>query len=373
MLKRNATTRTDAIQASPALSLAHLIICGALFLNFTFVSAQQTASAPQPRAQANPIQTTSQRPVSVSITASDVIPATAGSIPAGAPKILEPKVVNLESLKVSAAIAPEMAVKNESPSKALLKKETSKSNADKAASTKVIAPVTANPALKILVEPVNGNGPQVRVLLIPEKETIISSTIAARIIDLNGALGNGFNEGDVLVAFDCDEAQARVGMSKAELSGAIDQHEAKVKMQGLDQASDVEVSLAASAVNKAKAQLSLNNAQVGQCVIKAPWAGRIAKANVKNNMTVTPGQALLEIVNSGPLKLKLNVPSSYLTKLKVGTRLNVSIDETRKSYSATVSAINSRVDPVSQTVEIEGRLTTSYAELLSGMSGVGRF
>ena len=213
----------------------------------------------------------------------------------------------------------------------------------------------------------------VRVLLIPERETTIASTMAARIITFNGTLGQSFRAGDTLVAFDCEEALARVEMSKAELSGAIEQHEAKVKMQGLEQASDVEVALAASASNKAKAQLNLNYAQVSQCKIRAPWAGRVAKANVKNHMTVTPGQPLMELVNSGPLKLKMNLPSSMLARTKVGTKFNITIDETAQTYQATVSALNSRVDPVSQTVEIEARMLKSYKELLAGMSGVASF
>lgn len=210
----------------------------------------------------------------------------------------------------------------------------------------------------------------VRVLLVPEKETTISSTLAARIVALNGSLGQGFRVGDTLVSFDCEEALARVEMSKAELSGAIDQHEAKVKMQGLEQASDVEVSIAAAAANKAKAQLSLNQTQVSQCRIYAPWSGHIAKLIVKNHMTVTPGQPLMELVKNGPLKLKLNIPSKLLARTKNGSKFSVLIDETGQSYAAVVTAINSRVDPVSQTVEIEASLSKSYRELLAGMSGV---
>jgi membrane fusion protein, multidrug efflux system len=209
----------------------------------------------------------------------------------------------------------------------------------------------------------------VRVLLVPEKETTLSSTMAARIVTFNGKLGQSFKAGDILVAFDCEEALARVEMSKAELSGAIEQHEAKLKMQGLEQASDVEVALAASASNKAKAQLNLNQAQVSQCRIYAPWNGRVAKAIVKNNMTVTPGQPLMELVNNGPLKLKLNVPSKLLARIKTDSKFSVTIDETSQTYPAAISAINSRVDPVSQTVEIEAKLTKSYRELLAGMSG----
>ncbi|MEN9538257.1 MAG: hypothetical protein RLZZ126_492 [Pseudomonadota bacterium] len=210
----------------------------------------------------------------------------------------------------------------------------------------------------------------VRVLLVPDKETTVASSIAARVVVLNGNLGQAFKAGDLLVAFDCAEAVARVDMSKAELAGSIDQHEAKVKMQGLGQASDVEVALAASAVNKSKAQLALHESQSSQCSIHAPWGGRIARAHVKPLMTVTPGQPLLDLVNEGPLRLKLNVPSKLLGKLRVGSRFDIQIDETNGKYPAVVSALNSRVDPVSQTIEVEARLIRNHRELLGGMSGV---
>jgi membrane fusion protein, multidrug efflux system len=235
---------------------------------------------------------------------------------------------------------------------------------------KVVAPNKTVTTVMPAVAPVAPTSNPVRVLLVPDKETTISSTIAARIVQFNGTLGRRFKAGETLVVFDCEEAIARVEMSKAELSGAMEQHEAKLKMQGLEQASDVEVALAASAANKAKAQLSLNQTQVSQCKIVAPWAGRVAKANVKDHMTVTPGQPLMELVNAGPLKLKLNAPSKLIGRLKAGTKFNVTIDETARSYPTVVTAINSRVDPVSQTVEIEARMLKSYPELLSGMSGV---
>ena len=247
-----------------------------------------------------------------------------------------------------------------------------------AATYKVVpkpAPVANQPAVKnpLQMATTLADATPIRVLLLPEKETTISSTIGARLVSFNGTLGQRFRAGDLLLAFDCDEALARVDMSQAELSGAIDQHEAKVKMQGLDQASDIEVALAASASNKAKAQLNLNKAQVSQCKIYAPWAGHVAKANVKNHMSVTPGQPLMELVKDGPLKLKLNLPSKLLAQVKSGTKFNIMIDETGLRYAASVSAVNSRVDPVSQTVEVEAKLLKSYSELLAGMSGVADF
>jgi membrane fusion protein, multidrug efflux system len=213
-------------------------------------------------------------------------------------------------------------------------------------------------------------GDSVRVLLVADRETTLSSPVTARIKMLHVTIGMPFAAGQNLVSFDCEESVARLGMAKAELAGAVETHEAKIRMQGLEQASDVEVALAASAAAKARAQVALQNAQVGQCSIKAPWAGRVAKVHVRTHMSVTPGQAMVDLVKSGPLRLKLNAPSRLISKVKAGTLFDIAIDETGKSYQARVLAVNSRVDPVSQTIEIESTIDKNYEDLLPGMSGV---
>jgi RND family efflux transporter MFP subunit len=214
------------------------------------------------------------------------------------------------------------------------------------------------------------NADQVRVQLVAALETTLSSPATGRITAMNATLGGSFTKGQTLIAFDCDESVARLKMAKAELAGAQETLEARVRMQGLGQASDVEVALAASAVNKARGQIDLHQAQIAQCTIRAPWTGRVARVHVKNFMSVTPGQPLLDLVMSGPLRLKLNVPSKLISRVAKGTTLKVTIDETGKTYDAQIQAVNSRVDTVSQTVEVEAAIVKPFPELLPGMSGV---
>ena len=213
----------------------------------------------------------------------------------------------------------------------------------------------------------------VRVLLTPGGETTLASPVAAKVEHMNATLGSRFAGGQILVSFDCKEQTARLDMAKAELDGAIEQHEAKIRMKGFEQASDVEVALAASAVAKFRAQTALSKAQVQQCTVVAPWAGRVAKLHIKNHMSVIPGQPMLDLVMNAPLKLKLNVPSIRMGQVKVGSQFNVTVDETGKIYKARVSAVNSRVDPVSQTIEIEAAFVGAYPDLLAGMSGTADF
>jgi membrane fusion protein, multidrug efflux system len=258
-------------------------------------------------------------------------------------------------------LAAQPAAQAQSPAPAL--------PAPSAAPSAAPAPRTA-PAVTAKNDATPPAGDTVRVLLIADRETTISSPVTARIKMLHVSIGLPFSTGQTLVSFDCEEPAARLGMAKAELAGAVETHEAKIRMQGLEQASDVEVALAASAAAKARAQVALQNAQVGQCSIKAPWAGRVAKVHVRTHMSVTPGLPMVDLVKSGPLRLKLNAPSRMLSKIKVGALFDIAIDETGKSYQARVLAVNSRVDPVSQTIEIESTIAKNYEDLLPGMSGV---
>lgn len=213
----------------------------------------------------------------------------------------------------------------------------------------------------------------IRVLLTPELETTLASPMLARVRNVNVSLGSAFERGKVLVDFYCDEQAARERVAAAEVAGARENYEAKLRLQGLNSAGEVEVAIAAAAVDKAQGELELARVQRSQCTVTAPFAGRAVKVHVKPHQGVTPGQPLVEIVSRGPFKLRLNVPSKWLTWLKPGTPFEVAIDETARTYPAKVTAINARVDAASQSVELEGTISERSSELLAGMSGTARF
>ena len=217
------------------------------------------------------------------------------------------------------------------------------------------------------------DGGAIRVLLAPAVETTLVSPFAGRVRDVRLSLGQSFENGAELLNFDCDEQKARLAMAEAEFASARETHEVKLRLQGLQQAGEVEVSLAASAAERAKAQVALYRAQTAQCTLNAPFSGRVVHLAVKPHQGVTQGQPVLELVSDGPLKLRLNAPARWVNWLKVGTVFSVRIDETGKTYKARVSALNGRVDAVSQSIELEAGITDKAPELLPGMSGVARF
>lgn len=212
----------------------------------------------------------------------------------------------------------------------------------------------------------------IRVLLSPELETTLVAQMVGRIASLNAALGAPVAKGRTIVAFDCGEPAARLRMAEAEYASARETLEVKTRLRKLDAAGEMEVSLAAAAAERGQAAIALAKTQLGQCTVPAPFSGRIVKVHVKPHQGVNVGAPLVELVSDGPLKLRLNVPSLLLRKIRVGTPFDVDIDETGKTYPAKVTAINARVDAVAQTIELEARIDGRPAELLAGMSGVAR-
>ena len=212
-----------------------------------------------------------------------------------------------------------------------------------------------------------------RVLLMPQRETTLVSQTISQVREITGGLGNSFKKGATLVRFDCGQPVARRDIARAAVGSAQQNLAAKERLKALKAAGGVEVEMARATLDKAKAELQLAQVQIGQCRIRAPYNGRIVRQYVRQYQGVKAGDPLLEIVATGALKLRLNVPSRWLKWLKPGVKFEIAIDETGKTYPASVSALNARVDAASQSIEIEGLVQGKHPELLAGMSGTARF
>ena len=61
--------------------------------------------------------------------------------------------------------------------------------------------------------------------------------------------------------------------------------------------------------------------------------------------------------------------SAWLSWLKPGYVFQITVGETEKTYSAKITRLGGRVDPVSQSIKVIGEITGDAPELMAGMSG----
>ncbi|MDZ7842936.1 MAG: efflux RND transporter periplasmic adaptor subunit [Gammaproteobacteria bacterium] len=214
---------------------------------------------------------------------------------------------------------------------------------------------------------------QVRGVIKAGAEATISSEIAARIIELPYKEGEPFAEGDRLVGLDCSYYRARAQAAMAELAAQQKKYENNQQLAELDAVGELEVSVSASLVDKARAELTMARLRIGNCAIEAPYDGLVVERLVNVHESVSADQELIRIVQRSAPTIELIVPSTWLTWLEKGTDFTFLVDEIQSHRPAVVERLGAVVDPVSNTVNVYGRFEGGQGDVLAGMSGTARF
>jgi len=211
-----------------------------------------------------------------------------------------------------------------------------------------------------------------RAQLVAARRAVISSSLSGKIETLPFREGDRFKKGDVLVAYDCALNRARLERAVLAESAARKKQAVAEQLEALRSISRSDVEQARAAVAVARAESSAERVLVERCAIAAPFAGRVGETYARAAESVAEGEKLVSIYDDSAFELEAIVPSRWLAWLKPGSPLRVTVDETGRTYEASVSHIAGAVDPVSQSVKIIGRLADAQntaAELLPGMSG----
>jgi membrane fusion protein (multidrug efflux system) len=213
----------------------------------------------------------------------------------------------------------------------------------------------------------------ISVLIVAGQESTLSSQMAGKIRKINVGLGDNVRAGTRLLEFDCAEHFSQLQTAQAEYRGARETHLTKLKLQALGAAGELEVTVAAATADKAKSQVAYRQSQLAYCRVPAPFSGRVAKIRVKTAESVALGQALVDVVNPRSLKAQLYVPAAWVQWLRPGMPFQVKIADDGRIYTARVSKLNSRVEGVSQALELEARFEGKTQWLLPGMVGTAIF
>ncbi len=233
----------------------------------------------------------------------------------------------------------------------------------------VTIPVSAQPAPVAAPIVLDAAAPEIRAQLSPRRSTVLSSEIPGQVDELNLREGDRFKEGQRLLSLDCSLHRARLAKAQAQAQEARKVHEVNGRLDRLGSVSQLEVDAAAARRAAADADVTLMRGLTDRCAVSAPFAGRVAEMKVKRHQFVGEGQELMEILDDRDLEVETIVPSRWLAWLQPGRRFAVRLEETGKTYQAEVTRLGARIDPVSQSIRMFGRIVGSHDELLAGMSG----
>ncbi|MEM7303534.1 MAG: efflux RND transporter periplasmic adaptor subunit [Pseudomonadota bacterium] len=213
----------------------------------------------------------------------------------------------------------------------------------------------------------------IRGVVVANAEVTFGSSVAARISKLPFKAGEKFEKGDLLVEFDCGRHHAEMKGAKARLAkdNTLLKHKKKLRARGAAGAFEVTEAKAAADIAQSKVE-SLSHT-IKFCRIKAPFAGRVLERHSDEFEVPGSDDPVISIVDLSQLEVDLIAPSNWLQWLEEGTPFSFKVEETGEVFDAAIARIGAKVDAVSQTIKLTGRIKDNSPRLLPGMSGQARF
>lgn len=122
--------------------------------------------------------------------------------------------------------------------------------------------------------------------------------------------------------------------------------------------------------NQAKSAYEQSKEQYDNSFIKAPFDGIVAAVYVEENQTINMGQPVIQILSPSKMKSKVNLTGTDVQNVKVGQKVSINFPTiTGETFNGRVEKINSSIDQLSKSLEVEIVLLSSDSRIKSGLFG----
>ena len=209
----------------------------------------------------------------------------------------------------------------------------------------------------------------VRGIVKAVNQASISSELGFRIVEMPFREGQEFRKGDALVTFDCEGLRAELRAAEARQIAERLTYENNERLARLNAVGRFEVQLAKAKADQAAAETDAFRIKLDQCVIKAPFNGRVAIKAANVAELAEPARPMMQIISDDALEIEMLLPAHWLRWLKTATPFTLNLEENGMALEAAVTEIAPMVDPVSQTIKVIGTFARTPEGVLPGMSG----
>lgn len=195
--------------------------------------------------------------------------------------------------------------------------------------------------------------------LAPAQHLGIPAEVAGRVASVNKRAGDRAEAGEVLVQIDLESLQTQLEQSRAtadatraQLDFARGEYARTQNLVERGVATSSNLDSAQANMQQLRANLTALEQQVAtaeqsieKATITAPFAGEISERNVDPGAYVSPGAALMTLVDISTLELEGAIPVVYAPQIRTGQTVEITVDGfAGQSFAGTVE----RVAPVAR-------------------------
>ena len=196
----------------------------------------------------------------------------------------------------------------------------------------------------------------------------ITASITEKVTQIYFDDGQQVKAGDKLVVLDQAEEQADLKRAQAvrgERKLALDRLR---QLEERQLTSPDEIDRTRLELEQAEASISVIKTRISDRVIRAPFDGTVGLRNISVGALVETGDLIATLDDTREIKLDFSVPSVFLTELQPGLKIQAQAAALGdKAYSGEVKSIDSRIDPVTRSIQVRAVLSNPDGSILPGI------
>lgn len=200
-----------------------------------------------------------------------------------------------------------------------------------------------------------------------ENNTLVSAKSMGVVTQVFVNEGDQVSKGQVLAQIDNSVIVRSIESMKAQLELATSVYERQKNLWDQKIGTEVQFLQAKTGKESLEKQLASLQEQNDMTRIKSPINGTVDQVTIKAGENIAPGIPAVRVVNNNDLRLSAKVSESYVTNIKKGDKVIVSIPELKKDLEARVNFVGRTIDPLSRTFDIEAKLP-SHEDLRPNMT-----
>lgn len=243
---------------------------------------------------------------------------------------------------------------------ALAKKPANQSKSAHKMPPTVVQTITAHS--KVWQNTINFNGS-----LSAFQGIMISSVTSERVTKIYFKSGQYVKQGEPLIQLypNIIKAQFKKAEAQLKLSQADYQRALKLYKRKFLDAADLDKLQAK--MQSDQADFKQAKSQLGQTLIKSPFAGKLGLRLVSLGEYLTPGTPIVNLQALDPICVDFSVSEIYLSQIKIGNKITLrSRAFPCEVYQGTIYALDSSVDPKTRMLGVRAKISNVNHTLLPG-------
>jgi membrane fusion protein, multidrug efflux system len=202
--------------------------------------------------------------------------------------------------------------------------------------------------------------------ILANEEVEIRSEISGRLTKLYFKEGDFVKKGAALFQLNDEDLKARLRKLQFNKKLAEDNEFRQKKLLEKEAISQREYDIAVNSVNTIQADIEDLQAQLAKYVVRAPFDGKIGLRYISEGAYISPTTRIANLTSLNPVKLDFSIPAKYAQNVAKGSKVQFSIDDNDEKYSATVFAIDPKIDPQTRTLQLRASAPNPKGTLIPG-------